>query len=85
MSGTGGITGTDGARGSGGDDGARSGGAPGGGESSRRRSITLSRDMIWPAAVVLFLVTVVVVNVVFVYVAVRGADEVAPSYVTGDR
>jgi hypothetical protein len=41
--------------------------------------------MIWPAAVVLFLVTVVLVNVVFIYVAVRGADEVAPSYVTGDR
>lgn len=85
MSGTGGITGSDAARGSAGDGGSRSGGAPEGGEGPRRRSITLSRDMIWPAAVVLFLVTVVLVNVVFIYVAVRGADEVAPSYVTGDR
>jgi hypothetical protein len=81
-----GNTGVDGRRGSGRGGGPRGEGAPGGGcETPRRRSITLSRDMIWPAAVVLFLVTVVLVNVVFVYVAVRGADEVAPSYVTGDR
>lgn len=59
--------------------------AAGGGSEGGSRSITLSRDMLWPAAVVLFLATVVVVNLAFIYVAVSGADEVAPSYVTGER
>ena len=41
--------------------------------------------LVWPVAVVLFLVTVVVVNLAFIWVAVDGQDEVAPSYVTGER
>ena len=54
-------------------------------EAADRGSPTLSRDLVWPVAVVLFLVTVVVVNLAFIWVAVDGQDEVAPSYVTGER
>lgn len=49
------------------------------------RSLTLSRDLVWPTAIALFLATVVAVNMVFIWVAVSGADEVVPSYVTGER
>lgn len=63
----------------------RPGGPAAGGSGEGGRSITLSRDMVWPLAIVLFLATVVAVNAVFIYVAVSGADEVAPSYVTGER
>ncbi len=45
----------------------------------------LSDDMVWPAIIVVALVLVVVVNAVFIYIAVTGADEVAPSYVAGQR
>lgn len=54
-------------------------------DAAGRGGITLSRDMVWPLAVTLFLLTVVVVNLAFIYIAVSGADEVAPSYVTGER
>ena len=49
------------------------------------RSLTLRPEMIWPLAIIVFLATVVVVNLAFIYVAVSGADEVAPSYITGER
>jgi hypothetical protein len=39
----------------------------------------------WPVGIALALLIVIAVNVVFVYVAVRGADEVAPSYVIEPR
>ena len=47
--------------------------------------IQLRDDMVWPAIIVVALVLVVVVNAVFIYIAVTGADEVAPSYVAGQR
>jgi hypothetical protein len=45
----------------------------------------LSDDMVWPLIIVVALVLVVVVNAVFIYIAVTGADQVAPSYVAGQR
>ncbi len=51
----------------------------------RRGRITLSRDQIWPALIVLGLVIVLAVNAVFIYIAVTGADEVVPSYDSGQR
>jgi len=41
--------------------------------------------MVWPVIIVAALVLVMVVNAVFIYIAVTGADEVAPSYVAGQR
>lgn len=38
------------------------------------------RDLLWPIAITVLLALVVIVNAVFIYVAVSGADEVAASY-----
>lgn len=42
-------------------------------------------DWIWPAAIVVGLLFVVVVNVGFMVVAVGGADEIVESYTTEER
>ena len=42
-------------------------------------------DRIWPIGITLALLVVVAVNVVFIVVAVQGADPVAESYETGER
>lgn len=42
-------------------------------------------DHLWPWMIVIGLLFVVVVNIGFITLAVTGADEVAPSYVQGDR
>lgn len=47
--------------------------------------ITLSRDHLWPALILIGLALMVAVNVAFIWIAVSGADEVAPSYVAGER
>ena len=47
--------------------------------------LRISDDMVWPVIIVAALVLVMVVNAVFIYIAVTGADEVAPSYVAGQR
>ena len=52
---------------------------------SRRGRITLSRDQLWPALIVIGLAIVMAVNAAFIYIAVSGADEVAPSYEAGQR
>lgn len=44
------------------------------------RDIVVSRDWIWPAAIIAGLTLVVLVNLAFVWVAVGGADAVVPSY-----
>lgn len=49
------------------------------------RRLTLSRDLIWPVAICVGLAVVVAVNATFIWIAVRGADEVVPSYLHGDR
>ena len=51
----------------------------------RKRSLTLDADLVWPLGLALMLTVVVLVNVVYIWVAVGGADEVAPAYVAGER
>lgn len=43
------------------------------------------RSWIWPVAIVVGLVLVMVVNAGFIVVAVTGADEVVESYTTEER
>lgn len=50
-----------------------------------RGRVTLSRDQLWPIIIIVALALVMLVNAVFIYIAVTGADEVAPSYTQGDR
>lgn len=47
--------------------------------------ITLSRDLLWPVLIIVALAMVLVVNAIFIYIAVKGADSVAPSYTQGER
>ena len=47
--------------------------------------ITLSKDQVWPVIIVVALALVMLVNAIFIYVAVSGADDVAPSYTQGER
>jgi hypothetical protein len=39
----------------------------------------------WPLLITVGLIFVVVVNAIFIYIAVSGADDVVPSYVTEER
>jgi len=43
------------------------------------------RDHLWPWLLAIGLALVVLVNGIFIWIAVSGADEVAPSYNQGDR
>lgn len=54
-------------------------------EADARRPLTVTRDLLWPIIIVAALAVVVVVNAVFIYIAVKGADTVVPSYTQGDR
>lgn len=49
------------------------------------REIEISRDLLWPIAIVVGLLIVVAVNVAFIYIAVSGADAVVESYETERR
>lgn len=44
-----------------------------------------SRFRLWPFLITVGLVFVVVVNAIFIYIAVSGADDVVPSYQTEQR
>jgi hypothetical protein len=43
------------------------------------------RDRLWPVLITVGLLLVVLVNVLFIYIAVNGADRVEPSYFTEER
>jgi hypothetical protein len=49
------------------------------------RVVEIRSDWAWPAAIAAGLFLVVVVNIVFIWVAVSNADPVVPSYVTEER
>jgi len=51
----------------------------------RPRPVVIRPEWIWPAAIIVALLIVVAVNVAYIWVAVSGADDVVPSYVTEDR
>ncbi len=42
-------------------------------------------DRLWPTLIILGLALVFLVNGLFIYIAVKGADEVVPSYLTEER
>jgi hypothetical protein len=42
-------------------------------------------DRLWPTVIIIGLVLVGLVNGIFIYIAVSGADDVVPSYVTEER
>jgi hypothetical protein len=47
--------------------------------------VTLRRDNLWPWIIGIALAVVLAVNAAFIYIAVSGADAVAPSYNSGER
>jgi len=49
------------------------------------RPLEIRADWIWPVAIIVALLIVVAVNAAYIWVAVSGADDVVPSYVTEDR
>jgi hypothetical protein len=59
----------------------RSGSAGSGGTEAGSKP----RVHLWPILITLGLVFVILVNAVFIYIAVSGADEVVPSYHTEER
>jgi len=40
---------------------------------------------LWPVLITLGLLFVILVNGIFIYIAVKGADQVVPSYLTEER
>ena len=44
-----------------------------------------SRIRLWPVLITVGLVLVILVNAIFIYIAVSGADDVVPSYQTEER
>lgn len=55
------------------------------GGEERKGMTTLRKEVVWPVIITVGLILVVLVNAFFIYIAVSGADPVAPSYVQGDR
>ena len=43
------------------------------------------RDLRWPIAIAVGLFLVILVNLVFIYIAVSGKDEIVPTYQTERR
>jgi hypothetical protein len=44
-----------------------------------------ANDRLWPYLITAGLVLVILVNAIFIYIAVSGADDVVPSYHTEER
>ena len=59
--------------------------APTGTEQGASERANPVRVRLWPVLITLGLVLVVLVNAVFIYIAVSGADDVVPSYRTEQR
>jgi hypothetical protein len=43
------------------------------------------KGRIWPIIITVGLALVILVNGIFIYIAVKGADEIVPSYLTEER
>ena len=59
--------------------------AQGGAHASPVGPAKPGRDHLWPWLLGIGLVLVMLVNAIFIWIAVSGADEVAPSYTQGNR
>ena len=59
--------------------------APARTEEGAPHAVGRKRFRLWPVLITLGLVFVVLVNAVFIYIAVSGADDVVPSYHTEER
>jgi hypothetical protein len=59
--------------------------APTGTEEASSRTGQKAGSRLWPVLITLGLVFVILVNAIFIYIAVSGADEVVPSYHTEER
>jgi len=55
------------------------------GRTNPKAAITVSADHLWPWIIGIALAVVLAVNAAFIYIAVSGADAVAPSYNTEQR
>lgn len=54
-------------------------------EPGPRGTGEVDRGRLWPWILAIGLALVVLVNGIFIWIALSGADEVAPSYSQGDR
>ena len=52
---------------------------------AEERQARATGDKLWPVIIIVALAVVMAVNAAFIYIAVSGADEVAPSYLSGQR
>jgi hypothetical protein len=43
------------------------------------------KDLLWPVIITVLLGVVIAVNAAFIFIAVKGADDVDPAYVQGER
>ena len=59
--------------------------APTGTREGPDRSGGTNKARLWPFLITAGLVFVVLVNAIFIYIAVSGADDVVPSYHTEER
>jgi len=59
--------------------------APTGIEGRPDESGDSTKDRLWPILITVGLAIVILVNAVFIYIAVSGADDVVPSYLTEER
>jgi hypothetical protein len=58
---------------------------PGNPSGAAHDSEASPRDRLWPALITAGLILVIIVNALFIFIAVSGADDVVPSYITEER
>lgn len=59
--------------------------APTGTEGRSEGSRGSLKTRLWPSLIIAGLAFVILVNAIFIYIAVSGADDVVPSYLTEER
>jgi len=59
--------------------------APTGTEGGPDPQSSSTKARLWPSLIIAGLVLVILVNAIFIYIAVSGADDVVPSYFTEER
>jgi len=59
--------------------------APTGNEGGPDPQDSSTNARLWPSLIIVGLIFVILVNAIFIYIAVSGADDVVPSYFTEER